>query len=175
MNGNTGPEDEDPDDFLDDGASAAGASARSVSSTVHDRTRISVSTAAGTISKASSRLEARSAHAHMQRPASAAPAPGSSPPSTAKDTFLNYFFGQNGPGPVAGSSFERAAAGVGAMTGRDVHGGDAILHSGLLAPRRDGSTAAYDMKSLGKHIEAVSVAHLAPHTRVGCSRSCRRQ
>ena len=40
--------------------------------------------------------------------------------------------------------------------GRDVAGADGgVLGSGFLAGRNDGNSAAYDMKSLGKHIEAV--------------------
>jgi dynamin 1-like protein len=41
-------------------------------------------------------------------------------------------------------------------TGRDLSGPDSSVHSGLMAGKRDGSSAAFDMKSLGKHIEAVS-------------------
>lgn len=42
--------------------------------------------------------------------------------------------------------------------GRDVFGADSGLSGGLMAGKRgmDGSSAAYDMKSLGRHIEAVS-------------------
>jgi len=106
---------------------------------------------------------------------------GSSPPGgSARETFLNYFFGQNGPGPIAGSSVDRAAHGhthsagqsqhgpvhnIGSTesshivpVGRDVSGGESsTLSSGLMAGKRgmDGNTAAYDMKSLGRHIEAI--------------------
>ncbi|CAA7265220.1 unnamed protein product [Cyclocybe aegerita] len=111
---------------------------------------------------------------------------GSSPPGgagSARETFLNYFFGQNGPGPIAGASVERAGAvggsghhvhhsssspGLGAgmsigstepayivPVGRDVSGGDSSLTSGLMAGK-NGNSAAYDMKSLGRHIEAIS-------------------
>ncbi|KAI0029958.1 dynamin protein dnm1 [Vararia minispora EC-137] len=146
----------------DDAMSAAGGTSRSVSSSLHDRTRTSIPTAAGTISKASSKLDARSSqahtHTHVQRAASAAAAPGSSPPSSARETFLNSFFSQNGPVPIASSSLDRAMMGSSATTGRDVHGADSILQAGLLAPKRDGNIAAYDMKSLGKHIEATSTS-----------------
>lgn len=101
---------------------------------------------------------------------------GSSPPAgSARETFLNYFFGQNGPGPIAGSSVERtnqmhAAHGHGhsmgssdvaghfVPVGRDVSGTEVSISSGLMAGKRgiDGNNAAYDMKSLGRHIEAVS-------------------
>ena len=88
-------------------------------------------------------------------------------PHNARDTFLNYFFGQNGPGPVvAVSGGGHAGAGAGAVgsadgvvsSGRDVSGASAgaTQRSGLsLAGKLDGNSAAYDMKSLGKHIEAV--------------------
>ncbi|KAH8995110.1 dynamin protein dnm1 [Lactarius hatsudake] len=88
-------------------------------------------------------------------------------PHNARETFLNYFFGQNGPGPVvAASAGGHAGAGAGATgpvdgmvpSGRDMSGASAgalaagaALRSGL-----DGNNAAYDMKSLGKHIEAVA-------------------
>lgn len=101
---------------------------------------------------------------------------GSSPP-TARETFLNYFFGQNGPGPIAGSNIDRnhnpgqhgfgpgASQGI-VPVGRDISGAEASMSSGLMAGKRsmDGNNAAYDMKSLGKHIEAVSVyfERLAP-------------
>lgn len=94
-----------------------------------------------------------------------------SPPS-ARETFLNYFFGQNGPGPIAGSSvnvMEQVghhvrSSGVGGSSGvvpmgRDVsaaEGSNAMAIASGLAVQRSGSNAAYDMKSLGKHIEAVS-------------------
>ncbi|KAH9055735.1 dynamin protein dnm1 [Lactarius vividus] len=65
-------------------------------------------------------------------------------PHNARETFLNYFFGQNGPGPVAYCVSRRACSAGTLAAG-------AALRSGL-----DGNNAAYDMKSLGKHIEAVS-------------------
>ncbi|KAF8638404.1 hypothetical protein AX17_002229 [Amanita inopinata Kibby_2008] len=93
-------------------------------------------------------------------------ASGSSPSS--RESFLTYFFGQNGPGPISGSSVEHHRAGQSSGSdgytqsvvpvGRDVSGAESSLSSGLMAGKRglDGNTAAYDMKSLGKHIEAVS-------------------
>jgi dynamin 1-like protein len=86
---------------------------------------------------------------------------------------LNYFFGQNGPGPIAGSSVEHVGhqtrhSGSGQSVvpvGRDVSAGETsnmmTIASGL-AGQRDGSNAAYDMKSLGKHIEAVSTSQCFP-------------
>ncbi|KAF8634653.1 hypothetical protein AX15_000793 [Amanita polypyramis BW_CC] len=104
------------------------------------------------------------------------------PTSSTKESFLNYFFGQNGPGPVTGSSAEQQQHRHGQMgmgvtsigghaqsivpVGRDVSGADSALSSGLMAGKRmvDGNSAAYDMKSLGKHIEAISAegAQLTP-------------
>ncbi|KAI0737311.1 dynamin protein dnm1 [Daedaleopsis nitida] len=103
-------------------------------------------------------------HHHASRNVSGASAAGAgagtSPHTgTAKETFLNYFFGQNGPGPLTGATVERAGAGgVVAMSGRDVSGADPALEAGLMAGKRgmDRSDAAFDMKSLGKHIEAAT-------------------
>lgn len=96
---------------------------------------------------------------------------GTSPPSgSARDTFLNYFFGQNGLAPVAGSSLDGSNTARGhshhthsnhvtkaiAPVGRDVSGGEPALTSGLMSGKRVAdNNAAFDMKSLGKHIEAV--------------------
>ena len=91
----------------------------------------------------------------------------------ARDTFLNYFFGQNGPGPVVaapgsgghptGPGAAGSADGMGMPFGREASSGapaagaGTALLSGLsLAGKLDGNSAAYDMKSLGKHIEAVN-------------------
>jgi dynamin 1-like protein len=100
---------------------------------------------------------------------------GSSPPGgSARETFLYYFFGQSGAGPVAGSSINQihnhhhhghspsiegsSSEGHFVPVGRDVSGTEASMSSGLMAGKRgiDGSNAAFDMKSLGRHIEAVS-------------------
>jgi dynamin 1-like protein len=82
------------------------------------------------------------------------------------------FFGQNGPGGTGAVAAAAAAASersyhasssashhhVVVPVGRDVSGGETSIPSGLIAGKRslDGSNAAFDMKSLGKHIEAVS-------------------
>jgi dynamin 1-like protein len=99
---------------------------------------------------------------------------GSPTTGTARETFLNYFFGQNGPGPIAGASVDRHThnhSPVGVVqaivpVGRDVSAPDSSKSSGLLAGKRnlDGNNAAFDMKSLGKHIEAVS--HLYPEKHI---------
>ncbi|KAG6885760.1 hypothetical protein C0993_010272 [Termitomyces sp. T159_Od127] len=153
---------------------------RSVSSTVHDRSRSSISTStttpsltagAGIVDKhASSRSRHSSQNQHQaqntrdaHRPQSGPVPNGSGSSPTARETFLNYFFGQNGPGPISGSSVERSqhagAQNTIVPVGRDVSGAETVLSQGLMAGKRgiDGNSAAYDMKSLGKHIEAVSV------------------
>jgi hypothetical protein len=57
----------------------------------------------------------------------------------------------------SGSAYGVGSGGDGVpASGRDVSGGaDIVLRSGLLVGKHDGNSAAYDMKSLGKHIEAV--------------------
>lgn len=132
---------------------------RSVSSTVHDRARTIASS-----NDAPRMPGSPNPHHHHHgtvRSHSAHPgAGGASQPGTAKETFLNYFFGQNGPGPISGATAERAATGAGVnLIGRDVNGSDPALNSGLMAGKRgiEGSSAAFDMKSLGRHIEAVRV------------------
>jgi dynamin 1-like protein len=152
-------------------SNGSGPGGRSVSNTVHDRARVTNSSSTppvgagsqtahnGTVSRQS--LPARtSAHSHQQLSAQSST---STSPHTAKETFLNYFFGQNGPGPMAASAgfsgdHHRGGNGFGrgAVVGRDTSGPE--FASNGMAPRRsmDGNDAAYDMKSLGKHIEAVS-------------------
>ncbi|THU97684.1 hypothetical protein K435DRAFT_721556 [Dendrothele bispora CBS 962.96] len=187
-------EDEDPSD---DNASVNGMSihrdGRSVSNTIHDRSRASTashaSSSTGTLNATtmtgSSKRSSSRHPSQPQRPRSAigttgagaslgGVAPGSSPPS-ARETFLNYFFGQNGPGPVAGGIGHGSHGGHGhghghghsgsgggggggiIPVGRETAGADPVLTSGPMAATRtmDGNSAAYDMKSLGRHIEAV--------------------
>lgn len=144
---------------------------RSVSSTLHDRARTTGSSpAAGASTKSSSKPH------HGPRHSSALPSTqshinpslSSSSPHSARETFLNYFFGQTGPGPVGGSSLERSHASlVPAPTGRDVSIADTPGPTGLMAGKRtlEGSNAVYDMRSLGKHIEAVSTDRAVLNTR----------
>ncbi|KAF8470291.1 dynamin protein dnm1 [Russula ochroleuca] len=158
-------------------SSATTTTTRSVSATLQherDRPRGSGARASPRSSNASdSRVGThRSSHAHPN--ASHHNAHGS--PQTARESFLNYIFGQNGPGPIGANSAVSAASVAGsgsaalqgmiggaggadgiAASGRDVSGGaDLVLRSGLLAGKHDGNNAVYDMKSLGKHIEAVA-------------------
>ncbi|KAH9930265.1 Dynamin central region-domain-containing protein [Fomitopsis serialis] len=155
VNGPVSPdEDEDTSEETNGMNGVALRDGRSVSSTVHDRARTIASVNdAGTSPRRTGSPKPHNQHGTV-RPHSAHPAGGA-----AKETFLNYFFGQNGPGPISGATAERAASGTGATTiGRDVSGGDPSLHSGLMAGKRslEGNNAAFDMKSLGKHIEAAS-------------------
>jgi dynamin 1-like protein len=132
---------------------------RSVSSTVHDRSRTSTITApAGAVTKQSSRHhQSQQSHRHSIAHSQPVESTKGSPPN-ARETFLNYFFGQNGPGPIAGSSMERSHGPQHIPIGRDISGTDGAMPGGLMAGKRslDGNNAAYDMKSLGKHIEAVN-------------------
>jgi len=138
---------------------------RSVSSTVHDRTRITGSaTAKASSSKPHTAHGPRHSSVHSQAPHSGAP--GTSPHS-AREMFLGYFFGQNGPGPIAGSTVERLHDDPAPVsTGRDVSGAENSGPTGLMAGKRtlNGNNAAFDMKSLGKHIEAVSLLPPSTHT-----------
>ncbi|PCH36453.1 hypothetical protein WOLCODRAFT_140459 [Wolfiporia cocos MD-104 SS10] len=161
VNGVTSQEDEEETSEEVNGITGvAPRDTRSVSSTVHERSR-TIGAAAGEALNGSRRPASpkpQQHHHHTIRPHSHSQGQAGAP-GTAKETFLNYFFGQNGPGPLAGASVERAATGV-AVTpiGRDISGGDPALHSGLMAGKRslEGNNAAFDMRSLGKHIEAAS-------------------
>ncbi|KAI0765615.1 Dynamin central region-domain-containing protein [Trametes elegans] len=149
-------DDESTDEITVNGSS--GRDTRSVSSTVHDRSRGASSAPPG--AAPAHRHHSPKAHHHSSRHPSGSSAVGAGANGTAKETFLNYFFGQNGPGPLAGTTAERtstAAAGV-LPVGRDVSGADPALETGLMAGKRSlESNAAFDMKSLGRHIEADAV------------------
>lgn len=142
---------------------------RSVSSTLHDRAATS---APQTIRqpRAHHRQRESGAHVHGQRRSSSqVPSASGTSPHTARETFLTYFFGQNGQngqslgGASSGSGGNGMGVGLSAAaesgvvpSGRDM--AQPSAPSGLMAGKRgvDGNSAAYDMKSLGKHIEAVS-------------------
>ncbi|KAJ7173597.1 Dynamin central region-domain-containing protein [Mycena filopes] len=136
---------------------------RSVSATMHDRAR----TSTGSAPSSNNTITVPARKFQNQRPHSAMAQTHRGSPPSARETFLNYFFGQNGPGPIQGSSIEHvghqtrpSGGGVPSVVpvGRDVSGGDnsnAISIASGLQGQRDGHNAAYDMKSLGKHIEAI--------------------
>ncbi|KAI0091428.1 Dynamin central region-domain-containing protein [Irpex rosettiformis] len=141
----------------DDTASARSVNNRSVSGSQHERARTTTSVPSAAVpARRPTSPKAHHHHHHKQEPQ---PPAGS---SVAKETFLTYFFGQNGTGPLSGASIERASnttdTSISAV-GREVPGNsDLALRSGLMAGPRgiEGSNAAFDMKSLGKHIEAAS-------------------
>uniref|UniRef100_A0A8H7XSY5 Dynamin protein dnm1 n=1 Tax=Psilocybe cubensis TaxID=181762 RepID=A0A8H7XSY5_PSICU len=203
INGHAGSPEDDEEDVSDDPINGPNGifpprDGRSVSSTLHDRSRTTISANGSSIVGGSQGIAKRSSsktrtgrsshgghqqHQNQQISSSSRPSSafgghnvgmngGSSPPSgSARETFLNYFFGQNGPGPLAGSSVDRVSHGQGqghhghgitepapfVPIGRDVSGTEPSMSSGLMAGKRgiDGNSAAYDMKSLGRHIEAV--------------------
>ncbi|KAL0570943.1 Dynamin-related GTPase protein, partial [Marasmius crinis-equi] len=148
---------------------------RSVSSTVHDRSRTRASTGTASTVTAVSTSKRSSSHHHHQpprpHPSLGTPgvgAPGSSPPSaTARETFLNYFFGATpGPGEKHGH---------GGHHGHHHHHSPSPTLNAITPSGRDlgntggiteGRNAVYDMKSLGKHIEAIpptpTASHLSP-------------
>ena len=179
----TKPVTEDEEETFSDDTTAANdifppRDGRSVSSTLHDRSR---SNASSVVKRSSSKSRMpRASHGGESIPHPRPPPPSfrrgenmsraSSPPAgSARETFLNYFFGQNGPGPIAGSSIAHqhshhehgSSEGHFVPVGRDVSGAEASMSSGLMAGKRgiDGNNAAYDMKSLGRHIEAVSIGN----------------
>lgn len=180
-NGHSTP-DEDIDGELSDDINAPMTSLfpprenRSTSGT-HDRSRTAGSISSAVVNSSnpnsghavgkrssSNTRSSRPSQTHQRPSASAAHGSTNDSSSSARETFLNYFFGQNGPGPIAGSSLDRSHAAGTSETGivpvgRDISGADSTFSSGLMAGKRglDGNSAAWDMKSLGKHIEAVSV------------------
>lgn len=163
VNGASSVEEDNDDLSADDTIGANGFTSRdgrSVSSTLHDRSRTTTSTTS--VSGKSSKHQ-HSSHRHSIATSQQSNDSGTSPPS-ARETFLNYFFGQNGPGPMSGSSVEAAHGHhhQHVPIGRDTSGSS--MQSGLMAGKRslDGNNAAFDMKSLGKHIEAVSIGSLNP-------------
>jgi dynamin 1-like protein len=112
---------------------------------------------------------------------------GGTSPHSAKDTFLNYFFGgqggpqgigMGGPGGLQGTA-QHVASAPGSSDGRTERrvsrpqpsnfASKEILPD-LASGRRqqnrnyEGGTTAYDMKSLGKHLEAgpIDQLHLSP-------------
>lgn len=101
---------------------------------------------------------------------------GSSP--TARETFLNYFFGQNGPGPITSSSLDRHQHQHHLRSNGSVPSpppshsalpmitspADLAVDFGAITRKRRMDTA-YDMKSLEKHLEALPSDHRPQSTR----------
>ena len=181
INGTQSPTEDDDDETDDVSSRAHSKDGRSVSSTIHDRAKASSTT---NLPNQASRnnnnntgvnhnaiARANNVKAHHRRASSQSRGSGSgsstSSTHTARETFMNYFFGQNGPPPNSAPSSAMPGgppiSGSGAAqpnvtqpSGRELAQSPAPM-MGLIAGRRpDGSNAAFDMKSLGKHIEAVS-------------------
>ena len=149
-----------------------GAKSRSASSTIHDRHKggpdfaaaSSSSHAAGT----SGSRKIPGAH-HLTTaqapPAFASPYGASPSSSTAKESFLNYFFGgseMNTGADGRGAGGRNAIpdfGGAGARRERARQTSAAERGDNPLSGRRglEGNAAAFDMKSLDKHLEAVSL------------------
>ncbi|KAK0478681.1 Dynamin central region-domain-containing protein [Armillaria luteobubalina] len=105
---------------------------RSVSNTIHDRSRNTPTLPNAPTNSSTPTLNKKTPSVLRNQPHRPHSVSGSS--SSARETFLNYFFGQNGPGPVS------------------CH----LIWIDGRTTQLDGNNAAYDMKSLGKHIEAIS-------------------
>ncbi|KAK0466706.1 Dynamin central region-domain-containing protein [Desarmillaria tabescens] len=141
------------------GTHGARSDGRSVSNTIHDRSRTTPTLPTATANSSTPTLNKKTPSILRNQPHRPHSVSGSGSSSSARETFLNYFFGQNGPGPVSGvGPQERPGSNTIVPVGRDTSGADPAISSGLMAGRRnlDGNNAAYDMKSLGKHIEAIS-------------------
>lgn len=139
----------------DEGKNVNGVSprdSRSVSSTLHDRSRMSgnlssTSTVGGRTLK--EQQQHRSHHRTGSHSNHSNTNPGQAGAGAAKETFLNYFFGTQGP--ASGPSAAIPSSGIHSQNAHTDILGDEPL------PERDmGKVAAFDMKSLGRHIETVS-------------------
>lgn len=159
INGRLSPGTED-DEATDDASSVNNRDQRSVSATIVDRSRLPASTSSTPVPQPRNSRSIHHHHHHQhtgthRRSSSQAP-PGSSPQS-ARETFLNYFFGQQNPSSSGSANISVSASETSGivLSGRDLAQPNAP--SGLMGGKRglDGTDAAYDMKSLGKHIEAV--------------------
>ncbi|KAG8949978.1 Dynamin- GTPase protein [Tulasnella sp. 424] len=146
---------------------------RSVSSTVHDRLRAVNATSPAPNGIAVPGTSTPQPHHHASqknRTSSHSTAQaGTSPHGTAKDSFMTYFFGggQGGPGALAqgGSSHSSPTTAFASRAGRDSIGKEfSIQENGRESPTiaamaakagAEPGNAAFDMKSLGKHIEAI--------------------
>ncbi|KAM6497382.1 Dynamin central region domain containing protein [Amanita muscaria] len=182
MNGHAmPPEDEEETASEDNNSNASVNSVRSTSTasatiSVNKRTSSRNPSHAGrppsssSTAGASSTGSAANNNNNLQNMSHAPNAPGTSSSSSARDTFLTYFFGPNGPAPITGSSLEyhqhqhhRPTGVIGSgqaqsivPVGRDLSSTDSGLSTGLMPNMMMDNNAAYDMKSLGKHIEAIS-------------------
>ncbi|KAG9019102.1 Dynamin- GTPase protein [Tulasnella sp. 427] len=178
----TGADDEDDETSsagTPSGIQAARTEPRSVSSTIHDRLRAPSSNglAPNGIAVPGTSTPPQHHHAsHKHRTSSHSTAQaGTSPHGTARDSFMTYFFGggQGGPAtlPQAGPSHSSPTTAFASRAGRDSIGKEFGMHeTGRESPTiaamaakagAEPSNAAFDMKSLGKHIEAIPSSHNA--------------
>jgi dynamin 1-like protein len=135
-----------------------GVGARSVSSSVHDRVR-SAASASGNLSSAStptSRTKEHHTNHHRPSSQSTGDRPGTNEGpggGTARETFLNYFFGTQGPATGPSSTIlSNSSRRTPRAAPTDILGDEP-------SPEQDmGKVAAFDMKSLNKHIETVSAS-----------------
>lgn len=159
-----------------------------MSSTVHDRAgvkgkdgKVSANTSAATNSAhahRSSQHTDRSSKRHQESSsASQQQGAGQQPQSGARDSFLNYFFGgQPGsetPSSVLGETSGQFGPRAGGNGGRTDYLPDLSKGEGRLAGRRglEGSGAAFDMKSLQKHLDPVSRCPSRPTSFPACADS----
>lgn len=151
---------------------------RTASSTIYDRHASGPSFSSGVSNPGSSRITSANLpisnqssqyqHSqHLTAPSSQGGIPpfaspyGASPSSaTAKESFLNYFFG--GADMVNGNQIGSNHGSHRASTGDHRNDVGRDRADNPLAGRRglEGNAAAFDMKSLDKHLEAVSKFHL---------------
>lgn len=135
------------DDLDDEVRSVPNGTQRSISSSLpRSRTPISGSSAT-IISTQPHRLHH---HHHHLSQSSTAPQPI---PAQAKETFLNYFFG--GQGPVSAPSSMRGTPPPLPPRGSKSAAAGVAGDVDDLLDQDAGKSAAMDMKSLGKHIDAV--------------------
>ena len=124
-----------------------------MSSTLHDRNRTPSNLAAN--AAPSTKSSSRNQHHHHHHQANSASSSASQ--HSARDSFMSYFFGQSGPPTGPHASPASTSSG---QTFTEV-GGNPVDNMHALRPSNN---PAYDMKSLEKHIEAVSYDILAPRT-----------
>jgi len=143
-------------DDEDDGKHVNGISrrdSRSVSSTLHDRAR--TANQSGNLSPASTPADRAFKDNRSQRRTGSHSTPTGSNPGpagvgAARETFMNYFFGTQGPASAPSTAIPPSGLRSQINTHTDILGGEPL-------PEQDmGKVAALDMKSLGKHLESVS-------------------
>jgi len=149
---------------------------RSASTSVPDRRNLSKTTFLEP--KKRNHQRAASGSNHLAPPPTAPGSNLSTSPHTVKDSFLHYFLG--GPGPTGTQAPTHATSAPGSSDGRTERRNARPpptnnfasreilpdLASGRRQPTKnyESGTTAYDMKSLGKHLEAgpVDQLHLSP-------------